>query len=401
MRICLVRLPSSFLLEDKCFPPLGLMAVATGLKLRGHSVVIYDGRIDGLPMDCDGYGFGPTTPEYASALAFKEKLRAKRSSARVVLGGAFAALNRPRVMKDYWDCVLVGDGEIEAERAFVGRESLIVAQERPLDEYPITDRSVMDLSQYHYSLDGRRATTLVTSRGCPWRCTFCCKTAENNSVRMRSAEHVAKEIDYLFHEHGFTAMALPDDIAILDRDRIEKIAVHFAELGIIWRCLVRADLVVKFGADFAQMMFDTGCYEVGMGVESASDKILKLANKGETAATLRRAVLLLHAAGIRVKGYFILGLPGETAETIKETESFLDDMKLDDVDIKIYQPYPGSPIWDNKAKFDIDWHDTHLEDQFYKGRIGDYRGNVRTAALTNAEIVQAMNYLEGKYKNAC
>ncbi len=376
------------------------MAVATGLKIRYHDVSIYDGKIDDLPTHYQGYGFGPTTPEYAVALAFKDKIRKINPEARIVLGGSFAILNRPRVMKDGWDCVVIGDGEIEAERAFLGHETVIVAKEEHLDEYPIIDRSVIDLSGYHYSLKGLRATTIVTSRGCPWRCNFCCKTAEGNSVRMRSADHVAKEIRYLFYEYKYQAMAIPDDIFILDRRRTEAIASHFRGYGITWRCLVRADLIIKYGPEFVKMLADTGCYEVGMGVESASDKILKLAHKGETSSQMRKAIQMLKEVGIRVKGYFILGLPGETTETIEETEKFLDDMKLDDVDIKVYQPYPGSPIFDHKELFDIQWHDQKLEDQFYKGRIGDYHGNVRTAGLTNKQIVSTMNRLEGRFKHA-
>lgn len=132
MRICLVKLPSPFLIDDKAFPPLGLMAVATGLKQHGHDVAIYDGAMDDVPNGYDGYGFGPTTPEYSLALAIKDRIGARTPSARIVLGGSFAALNRQRVTEDGWDCVLIGDGEIEAHRAFCGESSLIVAEEEPL-----------------------------------------------------------------------------------------------------------------------------------------------------------------------------------------------------------------------------------------------------------------------------
>ncbi len=211
---------------------------------------------------------------------------------------------------------------------------------------------------------------------------------------------MAKEITYLYYEWGYQAMAIPDDIFILDRRRTGAIALHFQRYGIMWRCLVRADLIVRYGPEFVKMLADTGCHEVGMGIESASDKILKLANKGETSSQMRKAVEMLKGGGIRVKGYFILGLPGETPETIADTEKFLEEMQLDDMDIKIFQPYPGSPIWFNKDILDIDWKNIELEKQFYKGRMGEYHGNVRTAALTNKQIVAAMNRLEGRFKRA-
>jgi len=83
---------------------------------------------------------------------------------------------------------------------------------------------------------------------------------------------------------------------------------------------------------------------------------------------------------------------------LKETDEFLEEMQLDDVDIKIFQPYPGSPIWEHRENYDIEWDEIPPGQQYYKGHLGEYHGNVRTAALTNAEIVQAMNQMEGKYK---
>lgn len=400
MQLCLVRLPSSFLINERAFPPLGLLAVGTALKLAGHEVLIRDGAMEDVPMDYEGYGFGPTTPEYAWALAIKDRIRQENPRARLVLGGSFAAINPLRCGTDGWDCVVYGDGEIEAPRAFTGKESFIVAREYDLDEYPISDRTLIDGKSYKLLLDGREATTVVSSRGCPWRCGFCCKTAQNNSVRIRSAEHVLREVLYLHSDFGYTAIQFPDDIFILDRKRVEEIAAGLNELGIHWRCLVRADLVIKYGQDFVHMMADCGCTDVGMGVESGSDRILAIAKKHQTTSQVRQAVAMMRQEGIRVKGFLILGLPGEDPESIAETEALLDGTRFEDVDIKIYQPYPGSPIWENKHRYDIDWNDMALEHQYYKGRIGDYHGNVRTSALTNADIVHAMNWLEAKYKRA-
>jgi radical SAM superfamily enzyme YgiQ (UPF0313 family) len=108
---------------------------------------------------------------------------------------------------------------------------------------------------------------------------------------------------------------------------------------------------------------------------------------------------MLKAAGIAVKGFFILGLPGESPETLEETREFLKEVKLDDVDIKIYQPYPGTPIWRNKEHYDIDWSaNASYEDMFYKGKAGDYRGSVRTSTLTTEQIYDAWVGMEKEFK---
>lgn len=400
MRICLVRLPSSFLINERAFPPLGLMTIGTALKLKGHEVFIHDDLPEKVPLDYDYYGMGPTTPEYSYALDVKERIRNVNPRARIVIGASFAALNRERCLSDGWDCVVIGDGELVVEQAFLGNDTLIIAEEHPLDEYPIIDRSVLDLSKYHYTINDRQATTLISSRGCPWRCAFCCKVDQKNTVRLRSAEHVIREIDYVY-SLGYTAIAFPDDIFILSRSRTEAICKHLKALDIQWRCLVRADIAVRYGQDFINMMALSGCVDVGMGVESGSDTILKIANKGETVGTIKKAIRMLKSAGIRVKGFFILGLPGESPETLMETDSFLSEMQLDDIDIKVYQPYPGSPIWENRDKLDIQWHDMELAQMFYKGRLGEYYGNISTSSLTNEQISNAMVTMEKAYKHAC
>ena len=207
----------------------------------------------------------------------------------------------------------------------------------------------------------------MTSQGCPFKCGFCCKNYK--TVRFRSIEKVKEEIDYLHYELGYDALVFPEDLFIIKRERTEAIAEYLSELGIIWRCLVRADLVVKYGKSFSDMLYQSGCIEVGMGVESGSNKVLKIINKGESSWTMMDAVKILKSSGIRAKGFFILGLPGESKDTLCETWSFLENAELDDVDIKIYQPYPGTPIWDKKELYDISWDDNiDYSRKFYKGR---------------------------------
>jgi len=107
---------------------------------------------------------------------------------------------------------------------------------------------------------------------------------------------------------------------------------------------------------------------------------------------------MLKSNGIRVKGFLIIGLPGESFETLNETTNFLDEVKLDDIDAKIFQPYPGSPIWDNRDEYDICWEVQDQSTTFYNGRPREYYGTIRTSHLTNAEIYNAWVEIEHKYK---
>lgn len=396
MDVCLVRLPAPFLIDERVFPPLGLMAVGTALKVKGHKVTIYDGRVEDVPLGFPYYGFGPTTPEYPYALAVKDKIRKANPKAKIILGGPHATLNAS-CLEDDFDCVVSGDGEEMVEKAFLGTDTLLISEERPLDEYPIIDRTIIDLNKYKYYLNGRRATTLMTSQGCPFKCGFCAKNYR--SVRFRSVESVFKEIEMLYSKFGYTALAFPEDLFILDKKRTERICGFLKSLDIIWRCLIRADIAVKHGKDFIKTLAKSGCVSVGMGVESGSDKILSIIHKGETVATIKEALRMVKEEGIKVKGFFILGLPGETKETLDDTDRFLAEMELDDVDIKIYQPFPGTPIWHNKDAYDIQWRPIEMEKAFYKGRLGEYYGNVCTSALTNNQIKEAWIKMERTYKS--
>ena len=400
MKICLVRLPSPYLINEKAFPPLGLLAMATVLKHSGHEVVVHDGSMEDIPPGFEAYGLGPSVTEYGYARTALDIIRRSTPSARVVIGGPHATLNLAECVRDGFDCVVSGDGEPVVTEAFSNPGAVIRSggESSDLDEFPITDRSFINLSDYEYLINSRPAAPIVTSKGCPFNCGFCSRVYKR--VRMRSARHVIKEIDYLQRDLGYGAVMFFDDTFVVDRRRVIAIASHLKRLGMLWRCLVRGDLIVKYGSDFAQMLSDHGCVEVGMGIESGSDRILKIIGKREDTGTIRSAIDLLKSHGIRVKGFFIIGLPGEDADTLAETARFVESSGLDDMDFSIFKPYAGSRIHAHREEYDIDWDPMDYSLTFYKGDGREAGGNIRTSKLSNAEIVSAMYAMEEKYKPA-
>jgi len=397
MNICLVRLPSPFLLEDHLFPPLGLMSVGTVLKKLGHDVVIYDGPVKDVPIGYQCYGVGPTIPEYQDAITVLKKIKNYNRRTKFIIGGPYATIRPKKCFEDGFDCVVRYDGETAVQEAIEDCYPIIKGEEKELKSYPIIDRSLVNIYDYKYYLDDILATTISTGRGCPFNCGFCSKN--HCSVRLAPADYVIKEIDYLHEEFGYKALAFPEDLFILNKSRAEKIFQHMNKKNIISRCLVRADVVVKHGQGFSDFMFSHGCYHVGIGVESGSDTILKNINKGESVSTIKKAIKILNNSNIMVKGFFIVGLPGESQETIDETKKFLDEMNLFDVDIKIFQPYPGSPIYENKEEYDINWDDDQEKStMFYKGRPSEYYGSIRTSSLSTNQIYSEWEKMEKDYK---
>lgn len=399
MRICLIRTPAPFLINDRVFAPLGLLAVGTGLISQGHNVTLFDGDPFSIPLDFAYYGFGPTIPEYIYAVEQMRYLRAKcHFGCTIIIGGPYASLDPKRCLADGFDAVVVGDGEYAAEQAFKHRfnERIIYGDALPLANYHISHRSLIDNKKYGYQLENRIATSMVTSRGCPFSCAFCSKN--ESKLRMRPAWHVIEEIRYLKDVWKFQAIVFMDDLFTAEKQRAQSIAEELKRQDMTWRCMVRADLVVKHGKDFAKYLYDCGLISVGMGIESGSDKILSIINKAETSSTMKKAIKMLKEVGVKVKGFIILGLPGESMQTIEETDNFLKEVKLDDVDIKIFQPFPGSPIWKNKSKYDINWNEVDLSDMFYKGKQGLDQSNVFTSSLTAAQITEQQGVLERAHK---
>jgi len=389
MQICLLDCAAPFLIDERVFPPLGLIAVGTSLFLQREEVTIRN-----TPNDFRYFGMGPTTSEYPSALSLLHQIK-KRNSTRVIIGGPHAEMNTEKCLADGFDTVVLGDGEKITSDVF--KQSGVVNLGRgSLDTYPIPNRELLDIYSYHYEIGDKSATTLMTTRGCPYSCGFCAKS--ESQVRYYSVLRIEKEIDYLVTDLGYTALMIFDDTFILNKKRALRLCQILKEYGITWRCFVRGDLIIKHGKELTDTMFDSGCVQVGMGIEAASDRILKTINKGENVNTLKEAISLLHTSQIRVKGFFIVGLPGEDPSSINETQWFLEETNLDDADFTVFQPYKGSPIWDNQINYDISWGDIAPKQKHYKGKPGEYQSSVSTSSLSQNKIVEARNRLEKVFK---
>jgi len=198
-------------------------------------------------------------------------------------------------------------------------------------------------------------------------------------VRFRTWQNIAKELKEI-KELGYEGIQFEDDAVWYDPKRDIKVFECLHDLELVWRAPMRADFVT---AERAKIMASSGCREVFIGVESGSNLILSKINKEITVKQNRKALRIFHEAGIPVKIGIVLGLPGETDETVKETWKFCEEMEpcIIDFGITTLVPYPGSPIYDHPENFDI---------QFDKNRIYEpHTGGeciVSTSSLSNSVI---------------
>jgi radical SAM superfamily enzyme YgiQ (UPF0313 family) len=289
--------------------------------------------------------------------------------------------------------VIRGEGEHALNELLAGtlppRKVIDAPRITNLDALPFPDRS--QAHRYHYGVAGIPATTAITSRGCPHHCAFCSHGVWKQRYTARSAENVIAEAREI-RDMGYRAIHYFDDSLAINRKRLLAICEGLGALDVTWRAFVRADQMTP---DVLITMGRNGCAEIGLGVESGSQRVLDAIHKGETVEEQGLAIHWARAAGIRVKAFVIVGLPGETWQTIDETADFLDTMRPDDVDITVLQIMPGAPIAADPQRYDLT---PEGGPSWYKGRRGEYAAHHRTEALTADDLVLARDYLEARFK---
>jgi radical SAM superfamily enzyme YgiQ (UPF0313 family) len=193
------------------------------------------------------------------------------------------------------------------------------------------------------------------------------------------------------------------DYEVLDKKRMLAICGKLEELGdITWRGFM---VTAKFDEELARACKRSGCYEIASGIESGSERILRNIRKPATVGINRRFIETAKRAGLRVKAFMIVGLAGESWDTIRETDQFLEDLRKegcapDDVDFSILQIYPGAPFYQNPQDIVFKDISEHYEKAYYKSTPGAYEDlvQIRTAGMSPADLLAARNYLEDKYK---
>ena len=206
------------------------------------------------------------------------------------------------------------------------------------------------------------AATLVTSRGCPNTCIFCDRSVFGSSCHAYSADYVVRQIVELHRRYGIREFSFEDDTFITFKTRLKEICERLIELklDISWSCLGRVNHVTP---ENLRLMRKAGCWQISFGIESGSQEILSLINKRVTLDQIRQAVRLSREAGIRSKGFFILGHPGETRETLQMTIDFALELPLDDISVCLMTPFPGTELYARAAEFgefDPDWGNMNL-----------------------------------------
>lgn len=243
---------------------------------------------------------------------------------------------------------------------------------RSLDDLPIPLHHLLPFDRYRMPMIKGPYTFIVTSRGCPAGCKYCIKhVSYQYSVRLRSPEKLLEEIKLLY-DQGVHHIHMYADLFTVNREQVVELCRLLIENGpkITWTCNSRVDYVDE---EMLRLMGQSGCSLISWGIESGNEMILKKAHKGYKMEQAYKALRWAKQSGIKNWGYFIIGLPGETVETIQETISFSKTLPLDIALFHVAAPYPGTPFFfevveNGWFRPDTNWEEVDMD----QGTVLDY-----------------------------
>jgi anaerobic magnesium-protoporphyrin IX monomethyl ester cyclase len=358
--------------ESLLVPPLGLAYVAAALRQAGYQVSIKDGFAEQMIWrDLESFleeerpdvlGLSSMSPVIDTV--FKAAHLARPYVSTIVMGGPHVSVWGQEVFQQ---CPEIDFGIIgEGEQTMVEFMGALAAGQRPdaipgvvgrgfagpprpmikdLDTLPFPARDLLPLSKYRYPFSkASRITTVFTSRGCPFDCSFCDKSVFGSQWRARSAANILAEIDEIVQRFQISSFIIYDDLFTLDKVRTTTICEGILQRGykLDWKCESRVNLA---DLEILRLMKRAGCSMIAYGVESGNQHGLDYLNKKIKLEETRRAFALTQQAGIATMAYFILGIPVESFEEELQTIRFAKEIAPTYAQFSILSPYYGTRLY--------------------------------------------------------
>lgn len=407
------------------YPPLGLAYIGAVLEKNGYIVKIFDLTLEHnihikdktdeiIGFSPDIIGISVATHNYSNAIKTASYLKTM-TGASIVFGGPHPTIIPEDVLKnEFIDFVIIGEGEETFlkicqnfyNKEFNGIDGLcykdigkngedrkIIIQPKntfikDLDSIPFPARHLLQLDKYSLIDDyGSKMATIMSSRGCPYGCTYCYKGIFGRTYRQRSPENIVEEIKYCINRFGYRSFYFIDDLFTLNVENVEGLtsAIKKEGLNIRWQCLARVN---NAKLSVFKHMKESGCYKVHFGIESGDQNILNKVKKGITLDQTRNAIRICKEAGIRTKGYFMIGMPGDTIETMQNTLNFAIELEMDDIMFSVTTPFPGTELWNTIDKSKI----RSLSDAFYYHEYDDNDFHIfyNVSDATDDDIISVM-----------
>ncbi len=362
--------------------PIGILCLSAWLEKHGHQTMIIDclgPRPPKSAEECaqrvvdwkaDIVGFTCTTSAFLEGYDIAQIIRRKAPHIKNIFGAVHASSIGGQLLDWFPDidflCIGEGEGCIQdladgkpikeipnlVWRDDAGRINNNQRRGRinNMDDIPFPDYDKLEgfPKGYHLPLFAYRkrwGATMITSRGCPFTCSYCDRTVYERKYRYNSAEYVWEHMKMLRDKYGVHHINFYDDLFTASRKRILELMEVLIKkpLGMDWNCAIR--IGHNDDLELFQLMKKAGCLQVSMGIESADPEMMERHKTGLKLEEVKEGVKRIHEAGLRAKGLFIMGLPGETPETFKKTSDYIMELDLDEMNMTKFTPFYGAPMW--------------------------------------------------------
>lgn len=409
--------------------PLGLGYIAAYLQTYGHhTVTMYEPEAQKLnrgDMEQIISGTNPdvvaitcATPNFPRAVELAHIVKTC-TDAKVVIGGVHASALPEFIMKRYADvidCVVVGEGEttmLELVDAYMSGKklddvlgivfckngSIVRTAKRPLitelDTLPFPARDLIPQHLFRPNLHNARyknCLTLLTSRGCPYNCSFCAaRIVSGTKYRTHSSEYVLEEMSHLKRDYQAEQLIITDDTFTIDHERLERICRGMIDkrLKLSWFCFSQVNTVNR---DIMKMMMKAGCYSIGFGVESADESLLLQMGKPISPTQAKNTIRTANELGLKTQAFYIFGLPGETKAKMQATVRFAEEVNSTLAFFNMLVPYPGT------RDFDTYFNGVQLDDIIWEDFVAIGENCVlRNSTTTASEIEQVTLWANRRY----
>jgi len=368
---------------DSVYPPLSLATIASYLR-DVHKVTVIDAIAEGIDLSAlikkleklkpDLIISSISTPTIDGDLQVLRQLK-HNTTAKIAIFGVHATYFADELIReDYIDYVILNDPELPSLRIASGDkervEGVVYKSNEKIVHIPPKDRKIssfnipawdlVDLEKYKIPIKKKKYVLVFTARGCPFGCTFCVVPFYyGKKIRVREISEIIEELKVV--SRYVDEVFFHTDLFTFKKDYVVKLCEEIIreKINIRWICNSRVD---TFDREMAKIMKKAGCWMVSFGIESGSQEVLDLCQKKITLDQSRKAVQIAREEGLISIGHFVLGTPGETPDTIRQTLHFSKELDPDFAEFYIATPFPGSHLFEKvKERINLNWRDIRYD----------------------------------------
>jgi radical SAM superfamily enzyme YgiQ (UPF0313 family) len=374
-------------------PPLGILSIAAVLEQNGIQVEIIDcyaapataeAVVDNiLSKQPDIVGFSCTTSSFMEGYRVAELLKQRCPKIVTVLGGAHACTISAPLLDAFpaLDYLVIGEGErtmlelsrnegrnVENIPGLAYRKEGVATLTAPrelienLDDLPFPAYHLLPDFPKRYTLPlfsfpTEPNTSIISSRGCPYACSYCDRSVFARGFRFNSPEYIIEHVAMLNSTFGIRHVFFYDDLFTFDRTRVARFCELKAQknLKVTYNCIARLEHVDE---ELLSLLKNSGCWQVNFGIESGDPDVVKKHRKFFGLNEVGHKLQMVKEAGMRVKGLFMIGLPGEDEAAIRRTIEYALSLPLEEINVTKFTPFPGAPVYKTireHGEFDESW----------------------------------------------